>query len=280
MSSPLVSAEWLQANLDDPTLRIIDCRFNLMQPQQGREQYQQGHLPGAIYLDLEADLSAPKGDRGGRHPLPKIEALAARLGAIGIRSNPATLVVAYDNSFSAFASRLWWLLRYLGHEQVAVLDGGLAAWQAIGGELVTETPAIAPVQFQPSPQSDWVVDAAGVKAAQASGHILLDSREGERYRGEREPIDPVAGHIPGAQLAVWKEALDDRGYWRSPSDQQQRWQHLPTDANPIIYCGSGVTACVNLLSWELAGRAPAQLYAGSWSDWCSDPENAIATGAE
>lgn len=280
MSSPLVSADWLQAHLHDRDLRLVDCRFNLMQPQQGRDQYQQGHVPGAVYLDLEADLSAPKGDRGGRHPLPEIETLAARLGAIGISSDPATLVVAYDDSFSAFASRLWWLLRYLGHERVAVLDGGLAAWQAIGGELVTDIPAIAPAQFQPCQQPDWVVDAAGVKSAQASGQILIDSREADRYRGEREPIDPVAGHIPGAQLAVWKEALDENGYWRSPQEQQQRWQSIPAAAQPIIYCGSGVTACVNLLSWELAGRSPAQLYAGSWSDWCSDPANAIATGVE
>ncbi|ABB58457.1 sulfurtransferase [Synechococcus elongatus] len=280
MSSPLVSAEWLQAHLHDNDLCLVDCRFNLMQPQQGRDQYQQGHLPGAVYLDLEQDLSAPKGDRGGRHPLPDIEALAARLGAIGISSDPATLVVAYDASFSAFASRLWWLLRYLGHERVAVLDGGLAAWQAIGGELVTDIPAIAPAKFQPHPQTGWVVDAVGLKVAQARGQVLIDSREADRYRGDREPIDPVAGHIPGAQLAVWKEALDEKGYWRLPSEQQQRWQHLSTAVQPIIYCGSGVTACVNLLSWELAGRSPAQLYAGSWSDWCSDPENAIATGEE
>ncbi|MBD2022668.1 sulfurtransferase [Leptolyngbya sp. FACHB-36] len=271
--SPAVSAEWLHAHLGAADVAIVDCRFSLMQPELGRQQYEAAHLPGAHYLDLNRDLSGPVGQHGGRHPLPDVATLASKLTAIGVQSEPPngpTLVVAYDDSRLAFAARLWWLLRYLGHDRVAVLDGGFSGWAAAGYPVTTELPRANPGAFVPRPQVDHAVDIATVKARQMQpGVVLVDSREGDRYRGEREPIDPIAGHIPGAVNYPWQEATDDRGFLRSPAEQRQRWQAIGEAEEAIVYCGSGVTACVNLLSLELAGRSTDKLYAGSWSDWCS-----------
>lgn len=268
MPHSLVSAQWLADRLDTPQVAIADCRFSLADPNLGRQQYQQSHIPGAYYLDLDRDLSSPKQQHGGRHPLPDPDALAAKLAAMGI--NEETLVVAYDDSNAAFAARLWWLLRYLGCDRVALLDGGWSAWVAGGYPTSHEIPASKSGHFEPRVRSDWIVDRETVKARKdLPGTILIDSREGDRYRGEREPIDPVAGHIPGATNSFWREACDDRGYFRPPSEQQQRWTQLDPNDEIIVYCGSGVTACVNLLSLEMAGIPTAKLYPGGWSDWCS-----------
>lgn len=266
----VVTADWLLKHLDHPQVLIVDCRFSLANPELGRQQYEAGHIPTAHYLDLNRDLSSPVQRHGGRHPLPDPEKFAQRLTALGVRSGAdATLVIAYDDSRFAFAARFWWLLRYLGHDQVAVLDGGFSGWQTAGYPVTSEQPQPQSGDFVPQPRSSWTVDVEAVKAQKdASDVVLIDSREAERYRGEREPIDPIAGHIPGAINYPWQEVTDSQGYALPPLQQQQRWQDLPSTKNLVVYCGSGVTACVNLLSLEMAGRT-AKLYPGSWSDWCS-----------
>jgi thiosulfate/3-mercaptopyruvate sulfurtransferase len=263
-----VTAAWLYEHVEDPQVAIADCRFSLANPQLGRQQYQTSHIPGACYLDLNLDLSSPVGKHGGRHPLPNPTELAVKLCTIGITAQ--TTVVAYDDSRLAFAARLWWLLRYLGHERVAVLDGGFQGWLAAGYPVTADVPAARTGEFVPNLQLGQVVDVAAVKARQnLPGVVLVDAREGDRYRGEREPIDPIAGHIPGAVNYPWQEATDSQGYLKSVAEQQQRWQNLESTKEVIVYCGSGVTACVNLLSLELAGISTGKLYAGSWSDWIS-----------
>lgn len=275
LDSSIVSVSWLHAHLEDPDVVIVDCRFSLMEPELGRQQYEAGHIPGAVYLDLNQDLSSPVQPHGGRHPLPDPVALAAKLATIGIHSTPPTRVVAYDDSRFAYAARLWWLLRYLGHDRVAVLDGGLKAWQTAGCPVTPEILQPRSGNFVPHLRSDWVVDREEIKARKdLPGTVLIDSREAERYRGEREPIDPIAGHIPGAVNFPWQEVTQPDGSARSTEEQQQRWDSLGNAEEVIVYCGSGVTACVNLLSLELAG-IQGKLYAGSWSDWCSYPDSEI-----
>lgn len=265
----LVSPQWLAEHLDDPLLVIVDCRFSLADPELGQQQYTANHIPGAFYLDLNRDLSSPVGRHGGRHPLPDPLKLANTLAATGINSQE-TFVVAYDDSKFAFASRLWWLLRYLGHDRVAVLDGGFTGWQAAGYPVTAEVPVPKPAAFVPVPQQERVVDIEYVKAHKdLPGVLLVDSREPDRYNGLREPIDPIAGHIPGAVNYPWQAVTDDQGRGLSASEQKRRWVEGTQAKEIIVYCGSGVTACVNLLSLEMAGIPTGKLYAGSWSDWCS-----------
>lgn len=274
--SELVTPSWLAENLDNPDLKIIDCRFRLGQSNWGLEQYQQGHLPGAYYLDLDRDLSSPVALHGGRHPLPDPDQLAEKLATIGINSGE-TWVIAYDDSRFAFASRLWWLLRYLGHDKVALLDGGWPGWQRNYYPVSQEIPPSLPGNFIAKPQSDWIVDIETVKANQENPlSVLIDSRESDRYRGEREPIDPIAGHIPGAICLPWQEVTDEQGNCLPIEAQQERWADYTNQQEIIVYCGSGVTACVNLFSLAIAqrpsaiaGLSPAKLYPGGWSDWCS-----------
>lgn len=272
----LVSAAWLYEHLDHPRVAIADCRFALMQPELGLQQYQEGHLPGAYYFDLNRDLSSPVGKHGGRHPLPDPALLAKKLTAMGVHSEAPegpTLVIAYDDSRMAFASRLWWLLRYLGHEQVAILDGGFAAWKAAGYPISSTAPATKSGSFIPKLQTQQAIDIEQVKLRKDLPAVsLVDSREPERYRGEKEPIDPIAGHIPGAVNYPWQEVTTEQGYARPIADQRDRWRAVADSEEIIVYCGSGVTACVNLLSLNLAGISNGKLYPGSWSDWCSYPQ--------
>lgn len=269
----IVSATWLYEHLNSPDLVVVDCRFALSDPSLGRQQYAEAHIPGAYFLDLNQDLSSPVKQHGGRHPLPDPDGLAARLTAIGVKSGDpqtATLVVAYDDSRFAFAARLWWLLRYLGHDRVALLDGGWRAWTAAGYPVTCEIAHPQPGNFVPSIRSDWVVTIDTVKAlSQSPDVVLVDSREGERYRGEREPIDPIAGHIPGAVNYPWQEVTTTEGYIQPLEVLHQRWAELANAKEILVYCGSGVTACVNLLALHIAGLEGGKLYAGSWSDWCS-----------
>lgn len=275
-STITVSPQWLHEHHDHPKVVIVDCRFSLADPQLGRQQYLTSHIPGAYYLDLNQDLSGPTGVHGGRHPLPDPLGLAKKLSTMGVDSE--TLVVAYDDSRFAFAARLWWLLRYLGHERGAVLDGGFSAYQTAGYPVTSDLPAARAGGLVPKLQFDRVVDIAAVKARKdLPGVLLIDSREAERYRGEREPIDPIAGHIPGAINYPWQGVSDTCGYllpgseqlW-APTDQERSpWTELNQAKEILVYCGSGVTACVNLLALEALGIQTGKLYAGSWSDWCS-----------
>ena len=265
----IVSPEWLATNTENPEVVIIDCRFSLADPELGQKQYQESHIPGAFYLDLNRDLASSVGKHGGRHPLPNIGELADKLSAIGINS-AETLVVAYDDSRLAFAARLWWLLRYMGHSKVALLDGGFSGWKAGGYPVTNILPEPREGNFVAHLQQDLAVDIEAVKERKdLPGTVLVDSRESERYEGLREPIDPIAGHIPGAVNYPWQEVTDKTGKVRSTSEQKQRWTELEKAEEIIVYCGSGVTACVNLLSLEIAGIPDAKLYVGSWSDWCS-----------
>lgn len=244
---------------------IFDCRFNLMNKSFGIEQYRAGHIPGAYFLDLERDLSSKPDTHGGRHPLPDVETLSKKLRASGVNQH-STLVV-YDDSRMGYAARAWWLLRYLGHQQVMILDGGFAGWINTGGAQDRREPAIKNGNFKAAVQPDWIVTRDDLLQAD-SNFTLIDSREAKRYRGEEEPIDPIAGHIPGALNYFWQEATTEQGFIQSNEVQHQRWDNLSERENLVVYCGSGVTACVNLLSLEMSG-IKAKLYPGSWSDWCS-----------
>ena len=265
--TPFVTANWLFEHLNDPQVVIADCRFSLAEPELGRQQYLLHHIPGAYYLDLNHDLSSPVAQHGGRHPLPASEKLASKLSTMGVDSQ--TLVVAYDDFRFAFAARLWWLLRHLGHERVAVLDGGFKGWQAAGHPTTEAIPETKLGYFVPQIQLRTVDIAAVRDRKDLPGVVLVDSRESDRYRGEREPIDPIAGHIPGAVNYPWQEGSNSEGYLRPTAEQRHRWQKLQQAQEILVYCGSGVTACVNLLSLEMAGIHTGKLYAGSWSDWCS-----------
>jgi thiosulfate/3-mercaptopyruvate sulfurtransferase len=265
----IVSAQYLSEHLNDPQIVIVDCRFSLAAPELGHQQYQISHIQGAHYLDLNKDLSTSVKRYGGRHPLPEVSELARKLAAIGVNFQE-TLVVAYDDSRFGFAARLWWLLRYMGHDNVALLDGGWAAWQSAAYPTENTLPTPQPGNFVPQLQSDWVVNIDEVKSRKdLPGVVLVDSRESDRYAGLREPIDPVAGHIPGAVNYPWQDVTDAQGYLRSIAEQKKRWIDVDPRTEVLVYCGSGVTACVNLLSLELAGICTGKLYAGGWSDWCS-----------
>ncbi|MGC1217640.1 MAG: sulfurtransferase [Phormidesmis sp.] len=273
VSTQLVSAQWLFEHLDSPNLVIIDTRFALAQPDQGRTQYQAGHIPNAYYLDLNQDLSSPVQTHGGRHPLPNWEDFVVKLNQIGIRSNSPdgpTQVVIYDDSRFAFAARLWWMLRYLGHEQVATLDGGFQAWQSAEFPLSTKTPPAQKGNFQPQPQSDWVVDIETLRQRKDLPTVtVIDARSPERWRGEVEPIDPIAGSVPGSANFFWKDISTESGQLKNPAEIAQHWANIDPDSEVIVYCGSGVTACVNLFSLVMAGHPMHQLYPGGWSDWSS-----------
>lgn len=265
----VVSCEWLLEHLEDPLVRIVDCRFSLAEPQLGKQQYQTSHISGAYYLNLNEDLSSPVREHGGRHPLPNPKELASKLSRMGINFQK-TFVVAYDDSRLAFASRLWWLLRYLGHDRVAVLDGGFSAWEKVGYPSTNKISPIKQAEFTPEIQSNMKVDITAVKNRKdLPGVTLVDSRDSDRYAGIREPIDKIAGHIQGAVNYPWREVTDENGYLLSCAEQNRRWLNLAREQEILVYCGSGVTACVNLLSLELAQIHTGKLYPGSWSDWIS-----------
>lgn len=251
---------------------IIDCRFDLMTPENGKKSYLAGHIPNAHHFDLNQDLSSSVGEHGGRHPFPDINNLVEKLREAGVNSD--TLIVAYDDQRFAFAARLWFLCRYIGHRNIKLLDGGFSAWKNSGFPVTDDAPAVATKgTLEPKLQSDWLVDYTTVKALTETAHPqlnLIDSREEARYLGLQEPIDPIAGHIPSAENLPWITAVDANGHFLSAEEQAKRWERFaPQQKDNIIYCGSGVTACVNLLSLATIGIESAKLYAGSWSDWCS-----------
>lgn len=277
--SNLVSMKWLLARLYEPDLVIVDCRFSLGQPEAGRTAYEGEHIPRAVYLDLEKDLSAPLSAHGGRHPLPDAGQMAEVFGKAGIGND--SRVVIYDDQGGMVASRVWWMLKYTGHPHAYVMSNGFAAWKAASFPVTDEKPVVIPASYAAELQPDMAADVEAVRKASASGSaVLVDSREARRYAGLEEPIDPVGGHIPGAVNYFWKELLDDQGRWISSDEISQRFSALPKDKEIIVYCGSGVSACPNVLALKEAGYSKVKLYPGSWSDWISYPDNPVATGDE
>lgn len=281
--SPLISAGDLARRLGAPDLLVADCRFDLADPAAGHAAWCGAHLPGAHHVDLDRDLSAPVSPGGGgRHPLPARAALARRFGALGI--GPRTTVVAYDDAGGFFAARLWWLLRWMGHGRVQVLDGGLAAWTAAGAPVDDGPPAERTAQpFVAGAPAMPVIDAQAVAHGLAADSLLLlDVRAPERFRGDVEPLDRVGGHVPGAVNHPLAGNLDAARRFRAPAELRARFDALRGDRPPdeiAVMCGSGVSACHTLVALELAGLPGAALYAGSWSDWVADPARPVATGA-
>jgi thiosulfate/3-mercaptopyruvate sulfurtransferase len=268
----VISPAELAGLLDEPELRIIDCRASLQELGAGRAQYQAGHLPRATFADLVEDLSGPiVPGVTGRHPLPPIDVFVEKLGAWGV--GPQQQVVVYDDAGGAFAARLWWMLRWLGHDAVAVLDGGYSAWVAEGGPVTDRAHSPAPAPFAAQIRPGLLATARELATPESAPRKLFDARAPERFRGDVEPIDPVAGHIPGAVNLPFAENLR-AGRFLAPAELRERLARAldgtaPEDA--VVYCGSGVTACHDVLAFARAGLPLPRLYAGSWSEWITDP---------
>lgn len=283
----LIDVDSLRLLIGKPGVEVLDCRFDLAAPEAGRQAYRRGHIPGARYLDLNRDLSAPVSADSGRHPLPDPQALAARLAQLGVVAG--TQAIVYDESNGSFAARAWWLIRWLGNPKVAVLDGGMSAWQRAGGPIEcgeaapARDAAAAPANRAAAPSA---VDAAAVlstpeliEALADPRTLLIDARAPERFAGRVEPIDPVAGHIPGAVNHPFGTNLSTDGRFLERQELERRWRDRLGDRSPrdvIVMCGSGVTACHHLLALAHAGLPGARLYAGSWSEWIRDPRRPVA----
>jgi thiosulfate/3-mercaptopyruvate sulfurtransferase len=263
-----------------PDWAIVDCRFDLGDEGWGRQQYLLSHIPGAVYANLNADLSGPRTGINGRHPLPRVEELAATFSRLGIANT--SQVVVYDQAAGQYASRLWWSLRYLGHDQVALLDGGWAKWIAEGRPVTAGEETRAATTFVASPKPLMVARLEDVQARLTDGRtLLIDARGEDRFEGRSEPIDRVPGHIPGARNHYYLSNMGADGTFLAPAELRARFaadigEHQPADV--VMYCGSGVTACHNLLAMEVAGFSGPRLYPGSWSEWSADPNRPIETG--
>lgn len=271
---PLISVQDLAVLCTLEPVVILDCRFAMgagADPDAGRRSYAAGHIPGAVYMHLDQDLSGPLGVHGGRHPLPDPAVIGAKLGAAGV--GDGVRVVVYDDN-GAPAARAWWLLRYLGHEVVQVLDGGFNAWVAAGRPVTTEAPAPVARTFTPRLRPEMVASMEEV-LRRSPDQVVVDARSPQRFAGQPDPLDPKPGHIPGAVNRFWMESLTADGRWKGAAEQVARFAGLPGPAQVIHSCGSGITACANLLAMEIAGLKGARLYTGSWTDWCSYPENPV-----
>ncbi len=279
VASPLISTAALAEGLTDPDWVVADCRFDLGDPQAGVTAWRAGHVPGAIHVDLERDLAVAITPQSGRHPLPEPAVFAATLSRLGIGNQ--SRVVCYDAGNAAYASRLWWMLRYVGHDSVQVLDGGFAAWVAEGRPVATDDRPRPAARFVANPRPSMLLDVAAVTAALARGERVVDLRGAERFRGEVEPLDTIAGHVPGAVNLPFPQNLDADGRFRAPAEIAEMWRARTGAAPghaPICMCGSGVTACQGLLALEIAGIRGGRLYAGSWSEWIRDPARPVARG--
>lgn len=272
MNTPLIQAVTL-IDQQPSNQVVVDCRFSLMDPDAGRAAYLEGHIPGAVYADLNRDLAAPVTATSGRHPLPELADFEAFLGAQGI--NNETAVVVYDDMSGAFAARLWWMLRAIGHSTVSVLDGGLKTYLAAGGELESGTREYPSVSYEAKHPWQFVTTD---KLQSLSDSVLVDARNPERYRGQMEPIDPVAGHVPGAKNLSFDTNLNPQGLFRSKAEINANFHRVNPNNMPMVaMCGSGVTACHLLLARAVAGLEEGELYVGSWSEWITDPKRPVAT---
>jgi len=275
----IVSVEELAAHLGDPGWVAIDCRHSLQDFGAGRRAYNEAHIPGAFFANVETDLAGEKTGKNGRHPLPDPRRFAAFLGELGVTAQ--TQIVAYDAGADMFAARLWFLCRYVGHDAVAVLDGGLAAWMAAGNPTSTQEPA-RPHNgtISPRPRRELTADADAVLASLENKElVLLDARGADRFAGQNETIDPVAGHIPGALNRPFKTNFNERGMFKSPQELRAEYTQLGVEPRRLVHqCGSGVSSAVNLLAMEIAAIEGSRLYPGSWSEWIADPSRPIATG--
>ena len=277
----LIDTATLADNLGDPEWRIFDVRHDLMNPDLGREQYTEGHLPGASFVPMDVELSGEKIGKTGRHPRPDANDFMATLGEWGIR--PGQQIVVYDGSGGMYAGRLWWMLRWMGHYSVAVLDGGITKWEKEGRPLTAEVPHFAPATYKGAPRT-MHVDADFVKANLGKSEVtVIDARAAGRYAGIGEIIDPVGGHIPGALNRPFSENLAKDSTYKAPEVLAKEFAALLGNRSPkqiVHQCGSGVSACHNILAMEIAGLAGSRLYPGSWSEWCQDPARPVATGSE
>ncbi|MFN7184441.1 MAG: sulfurtransferase [Thermomonas haemolytica] len=274
----VVQPDILAMALNRGDLVVVDCRFSLADPAAGEQAWRRSHIPGAVYAHLERDLSDMRRKGEGRHPWPECEAFLQRLQQWGI--SPATQVVAYDDGDGAIAARLWFLLRVLGHEKVAVLDGGLSRWVALGLPASSALPQPQPARYAGQFDTRRLLDAKAVEAHLAAGGLLVDARAPERFRGEQEPLDRVAGHVPGAINRPYAQNLHN-GQFKSAMQLAAEFRDLLGGRDPsevVAMCGSGVTACHNLLAMERAGLRGARLFTGSWSGWITDPARPVATG--
>jgi thiosulfate/3-mercaptopyruvate sulfurtransferase len=278
MHKILVDTHTLALHLHNPDCVVVDCRFILSDPDAGRRAYEAGHIPGARYAHLNDDLLSPVTATSGRHPLPDPAVLARKLGEWGIDSTKQ--VVVYDDSFGAMAGRLWWLLRWLGHDAVALLDGGLPKWQREGHAMSRDIPAVVPATFTPRLRNELMVDAATVAdAVKRDDMLVIDARAEERFNGEIELLDKVAGHIPGAVNLPYDDNLHLSGIFSSEKELAELYQGMLGTVRPdktILMCGSGVTACHNIIAMERAGLKGARLYVGSWSEWITDTRRPVA----
>ncbi|MEO8630511.1 MAG: sulfurtransferase [Betaproteobacteria bacterium] len=275
----IISADQLNPHLNDANWVIFDCRHDLMKPDAGAQAYAQSHVPGARFAHTDHDLAAPKNGRNGRHPLPEPERFTEWLGRNGVDASKQ--VICYDSAAGSSATRLWWMLRWLGHDAVAVLDGGWEAWLRESLPVTAELPNIKPATFTARPR-EAMVDANYVREhLNQSEMVLVDARSAERFRGETEPVDPVAGHIPGARNRLYKDNLGPDGRFKSPGVLKREFEILLQTASPsrvVHQCGSGISACHNVLAMEIAELPGSRLYPGSWSEWIADSSRPIATG--
>lgn len=282
MYSTLIDVESLRARLGDPAVLIVDVRHQLADPTAGERAYREGHIPGAVFMHLDRNLSGAKSGRNGRHPLPDPEQLAKCFGEFGIHSN--TQVIVYDDAIGMVAGRLWWLLKWLGHDHVALLDGGWQAWIAQGGSSTMEVPNPKHSCFKANIRPDLLVTVDQVVAnLELQQFVVLDARSSDRFRGENETLDPVGGHIPNACNRFFRENLMPGGELKPVEQLKAEYQELlgGRPPNQIVHqCGSGVSACLNILAMEHAGLAGSRLYAGSWSEWCAEFDSPQARPVE
>lgn len=274
----VVNQEWLLEQLANKDVKIVDCRFSLSKPDEGERLYKESHIPGAYFFDLEKQLSAPVSKHGGRHPLPDIEQFRHEIEQAGI--DHTKTVVAYDGGEGAFASRFWWLLTYIGHDKVYVLNGGFKSWVEAGYPTTKEVPKPEPANFKVSIRKEMLATYEEIKeivANKKKSPILIDSREKARYLGKEEPIDKIPGHIPGAMHKFWAEGLEN-GFFKGSEEQKKRFAELDQKEPIIVYCGSGVTATPNYIALKMAGYQNVKLYAGSYSDWVSYSDNPVEKG--